>query len=134
VAKVHGKSTYVAFGTAASEVNISTYCDTAEIDQAIDEVEVTGFTATGKEYVLGFADNSFSVGGPWDATLHATLQPLNGVVGKSLIFGPAGNTAGLVKLSATAMLKNYKISSGIGGAVTWSGEIRISGGVTDGTF
>lgn len=134
MAKVHGKNTYVAFGTAASEVDISNYCDKAEIDQAIDEVEVTAFGDTGKQYVLGFADNSFSIGGPWDATLHSTLQPLNGVVGKSLIFGPAGSTAGLVKLSATAMLKNYKISSGIGGAVTWTGEIRISGGVTDGTF
>ncbi len=134
MAPIHGKNAVVAFGTSGSESDISAYCNKSDLDQAFDEAEVSAYGSSAKSYVIGLGGNKFDIAGPWSQTLHNILQPLVGVAGKSIVYGPAGNTTGLPKLSATAHLKDYKVSGAVNGAVTWTGSITIDGGVTNGTY
>lgn len=129
-----GNMTHVAFGTSGSETNISSYLNSAELSQTVDELESTTFGDSDKEFIPGLKERDFSFEGDWDATIDGILAPLLGVAGKSIVFGPAGNTAGMVKYSAAAWLKEYPIASSVGDKVTLSGAIRVSGAVTRGTF
>jgi hypothetical protein len=131
---VHGKNLFVKFGTASSETDISAYCDDFQAPAALDEVETTTFGATAKTYLTGFADYTVSLGGPWDPTLDGILDPALGQT-KSLVWSMNGGTASATnpQWTGTAILKKYDKSAGVGAAVKWKAEIRISGAPTRAT-
>lgn len=134
MAFVHGKNMYVAFGTASSETDISAYVDDFQAPASLDEVETTTFGATAKTYLTGFADYSASLGGPWDPTLDGIMDGALGLE-KSLIWAANGSTPSATNpvRTATVILKKYDVSGGVGAAVKWKAEIRISGAPTRAT-
>jgi len=48
-------------------------------------------------------------------------------------FYPAGEGAGEIKYSGTAILTSFESAAELGGAVTVSGEFQVTGGVTRAT-
>lgn len=125
--KFHSKNTYVEI----DEVDISQYCDSFSITDEADEVEVTGFTDTEKQYAAGFrdvaAEASGSYGDPDGTGLAELMTGLrNSGEEVPLVYGPAGDDAGNVKLLYDAKVLSFNITSEIGAAVTWSASLRLS--------
>lgn len=124
---LHSKNTYIELdGT-----DISKYCNNLPVADTKDEVEVTGFTDTEKQYVDGFRDISATLAGNWgDADGGAVQSQLDAlqVSGEKvpLIYGPAGNEAGSVKLLYDAKIMSFDKTSAIGAAVTFSAKLRLS--------
>lgn len=131
---VHGKSTYVAIGTAGSETNISTYCKKVQFPDTVGKADTTTFGSTDESSLPGVKSHTVTVSGLWDQTLHNTLTALIGVAGKSIIYGPQGNTTGQAKRSALGYVLKYTPGSDVGAAEDFSLEFQVSGAVTDGVF
>ena len=132
--KFHSKDTYVE----VDEVDISTYCDNFSLSDEADEVEVTGFTDTEKQYVPGFRDIAAELSGSYgDEDGGGLAELLSGLRNSGeavpIVYGPAGNGAGMVKLMYDAKVLSFNITSEIGAAVTWSSTVRLSN-PTDGAF
>jgi hypothetical protein len=76
----------------------------------------------------------FAFSGKYNTTLDGILRPLWGVEGKSIVFGPAGNTSGKPKESALGYLSKYDKKPNLKGITTFDAEFTVVGAITDGTF
>lgn len=117
--------------------NITTYCNTAEFNGELAEVETTTFGATNRTYLNSFGDNTISIGGFWDPTLDGILAGVAAALKAGTIssvsfeYGPAGSTAGYVKYLGEAVLTNYNVTnSDADGAAEWSAELHVTGTLT----
>lgn len=131
---VHAKNAYIAIGTAGSETDISGKGNDGSLSFKVDAVDVTVFGLGAKAYIAGLKDGTVKLGGLWDSTSDGLLAPLLGADGTSIIVGPAGNTAGMVKYSALGFLTSYNPGVKVGDAVTWDGDFQMSGGWNVGVF
>lgn len=127
MAALHGKATTFSIdNSAGSPTAIGAYCDNVDFPGlSADTAEISTFGATSKSYVAGLLGGTISASGVWDATLDATLA---GIVGKTGTFSyvPGGGT---ITYSGEAICTSYQVTSGIGGAVTWSAAWQITGAV-----
>lgn len=123
----HSKFTFLSLDAT----DISSFVNDFSIDDAADEVEVTSFGDTSKVYISGFRDISASMSGNWgepDGTgIHALLAGArDSGAAVPLVYGPAGNDTGNVKLTYDAVVLSFSPSASIGGAVTYSTNLRLS--------
>jgi hypothetical protein len=132
---VHGKDSYFAIDNVGGSVtDISAYTDS--VDGLPGEQEFADVTALGDEghkNIPGLENASFSISGHWDAAVDAILGPRRTATA-TFNFGPAGNTAGLVKYSGECWITNYTVSSPVADKVSWSASVVVDGQVTRGTF
>ena len=83
MAFIHGKDV-VIFVNAS---NYSTYFNNADSSQTADIAETTTFGNSAKTYIPGDKDGTISLGGLFDATADAVLQPLLGGADFNLVLG-----------------------------------------------
>lgn len=123
----HAKNTYIEIDGD----DYSKYFNNLPITDSNDEVEVTGFTDTEKQYVAGFSEIAATAAGNYGDDdgngIAAVLQDLkdSGDVAE-LVYGPAGNGAGKVKLTYDLKVMSFDKTSAIGAAVTFSSKWRLS--------
>ena len=117
----------------ANSNDLSTYLKSGGLDAPLDTIDVSTWGSTAKSYITGLEDGSFSLDGVWDATVDGHIAGLKGSA-KAFEYGPAGNTAGMVKYSGNAILTSYNISNGMSNEITFSATLQVTGGVTRGTF
>lgn len=144
MAGLHSKLAVVKLDTAGDVLtNISTYCDSFEMPQELDEVECTTFGAGAyRDYISGFAGGTVSMGGPWSRALETHMAALMTahknatVTSSSFEYGPEGSDAGDIKKTGElAMLSYSGATAAIDDALRWTAEFRIkSPGVTDTTY
>lgn len=124
----HAKNTYIEIDGD----DLSVYFNNLAITDVNDEVEVTGFTDTTKQYVSGFPDVAATASGNYGdddgaagvADVLETLKASGETV--SLVYGPAGNGAGKVRLTYDMKVMSFDKTSAIGGSVTFSSRWRLS--------
>lgn len=124
---IHAKNTYIEL----DGVDISKYANNLAVTDAADEVEVTGFTDTSKQFVSGFRDVAATLSGNWGDADGAAVQDQLTTLRDSgesvpLVYGPAGDDPGNVKLTYDAKVLSFDITSAIGAAVTFSSKLRLS--------
>lgn len=124
----HSKNTFIELDGD----DISKYCNNIAISDNNDEVEVTGFTDTTKQYVSGYPDVSGTLAGNYGdddgaAGVALQLETLK-ASGETvpLVYGPAGNGAGKVQLTYDAIVMSFDKTSSLGGAVTFTSKLRLS--------
>lgn len=131
MAKYSGKDVVVKFGT----FNAGGYGRSLEVSQSADEIDVTTYGSSDKEYIAGFVDRS------------ATLEILDGTdnpdtvknafapgSSSSLTWYPQGTASGKPMYSVgTAVVTEANESYPYDDAVTISVTMRLSGAVTAGT-
>lgn len=89
-----GKSTYLAIGTLSSETDISTYVKTSGFPLSTAKEDTTTHGNTGYESSTPtIISGSVTFELLWNSTISAIIAPLLGVEGKSIIWGPAGNSS-----------------------------------------
>lgn len=123
----HGKDARILMGPPGNLLDISQVCNTANLSRSADVAEVTAFSDTAKSYIPGMRDATISIEGMMDKA--GTLQ-LDQLLAEASAFEyyPVGLTG--VKYEGTGILTSLEIGADVGGAVTISGEIQISGEMT----
>jgi hypothetical protein len=138
---IHSKETVVKLDTSVGVLtDISSYCDKVELPEELDIQEVTVFGSTSRQFLAGYTDADGSIGGPWtrasDAFFAAIMTAFAAgtLASVSLEYAPEGITASDRKILGEVILKNYKVSSDINSPITWSADIKVTGGLTRTTY
>lgn len=128
--KYTGKDMVVKFGTTS----VAGQGRNLEVEQSADEIDVTTYGSTAKEYIAGLLDRSCSLEILDDSASSTIRQKfIPGSTG-SLTWFPIGTASGNPKFSVgTAVVTQANQSYPYDDAVLISVEMRISGAVTEGT-
>lgn len=137
----HSKLSIVKLDTSGGVLtDISDACDTVDGEETLELGEITTFGATSKQWLAGYADGKFSMGGPWSRSLHSHMAAIKtafkaGTISSvSLEYGPEGADSGDIKQSCEVILVSYKKSSKSKDPVRWEAEFQITGAVSEGTY
>lgn len=134
MAKYHG---YKGFFSIDGK-DMSTFLTDVSLDQSVDVAETSTFTDLDKTYVNGMRDATISVSGRWDDTAttgaDAVLQGLRGGGSYAFVYGPSGNTGGMVKYTGTAILTAYAPTTPIADVVAFTATFQSTGAITRTTF
>lgn len=144
MAGTHSKLAVVKLDTSGGTLtDISTFCDSFEIPQELDEVECTTFGAGAyRDYISGFASGTVSIGGPWTRALENHMAPIfaamkaGTLASVSVEYGPEGSDTGDIKKTGELTLLSYSgATAAIDDAVRWTSEWRVkSPGLVDTTY
>lgn len=111
--------------------NITQYCNSADLQAAIDRLEVTDLASTGKEYISGVGEWTISLNGYWDSTLDGYLGPEAVTPGTKrtgvIAFTDAASTTVTYTWTSNAEIQDYNITSAVGGAIEWSATLALTG-------
>lgn len=120
MAKFHGKNTKVYIWDTAWR-DVSGDVTSVEIGGQADTVDVAGFGAASKTYVVGLTDGQIRIQASYNDTATTGIhQVLSDQVGSILgiRIGPGGSAAGTPGYLGSVILSEYSVSSGIGAAVS----------------
>jgi len=146
MAKKHGKgSAFTITDIGGTERDLSQFCDSVELPQTVATAETSGMGDSWQEFIPGMAGATISISGSWDNT--ATTGPdvvLGGLMGAGGVktngdpptfeYGPEGSTNVLIRYTGTAILTGYTPSSPVGGKVSFSATLLVTGAVTRDVF
>jgi hypothetical protein len=131
----HSSQSYFAYGTAASEVNVSAYCDRIELVMAARKHRQTRVDETAEQSEPLELVTYFVLWGKWSETADNAFRSLIRTEGKSAIWGPGGSSSGKRKYSSSSCwLGDYRHISPEQGPVRFRAVIYVSGSLTQGTF
>ncbi len=139
---IHSKLSVVKLDTSAGSLtDISTYCNAMEVPRELDQLEVTTFGATSKQYLAGFADGTVTMGGPWTRALDNHMSPIftamkaGTLASVSFEYGPEGADSGDVKYLGELIMSSYAgPKADVGSAQEWEAEFQVTGDVTVTTY
>lgn len=130
MAKYTGKDMVVKFGT----FNVAGQGRNLEVSQSGDEIDVTTYGSTDKEFITGFVDRTATLEVLDDSTVSALRVAMKPGSTGSLTWFPIGTASGNPKLSAaTAVVTGQDLQYPYDDAVLMNVTMRISGTVTEGT-
>ena len=121
---------------------LSNFLNSIDFPETVDTAETSGFGDTDKSYVVGLRGHTIKLAGNWDGAANGPDDVFGNLAGQgaagtilsAFVFGPAGNATGNVKYSGNALVTSYGVNSPIGGAVTFSADLLVTGAVTRGVF
>ena len=125
-----------ARGNTACSFNgtvITAYCDQADVDATIDQIETTNLASTGVESTAGDPKWSIKLGGFWDGAIDAVLGPEAVTPGtkRTAYIAYTGSSATVTYTWTTnAEIENYTITSAVGNMIKWSATLALSGDST----
>jgi hypothetical protein len=130
MAFVHGKNTYLNYGT----VNLSPYLNNVDFPRGAATADTTVFGVNATQFLNGVVDTTISATGLFDQGVQSALASYVGSTAQPFIYGPAGTATGLPKVNGTALLTSFQITGGVAEAVSLSLSWQVSGTVVDGQF
>lgn len=137
MANTHGKTSYFKFANVAD--TLTDY--TAQVTniswnpmKTISDSTAMGVVA--KEGIDGQRDATFTVDGYIDGSTTALLRALYAARGTSKAFyiGPEGSTAGMQRITGTALLTGLNIKPNVDGVTPFSASFSNTGTWTEDTF
>jgi len=130
IAKYTGQNMFVKFGT----LNVSGQGRNLEVSQSADEVDVTTYGSTDKEFIVGKTEREGTLEVLDDSASSAVRRALGVGSISSLTWFPIGTTSGNPQLScATVLVREQNLSYPYDDAVTCNVTMRLSGAVVEGT-
>lgn len=138
---VHGKDAVFKLDDSGGTLRtLTTYVtDVSGLPGGRELGDTTAMGATGKSFIPGLQDITFSISGHFDST--ATTGPhtvLNGLrtatATASFEYGPEGGASGKVKILGECWLKEYAADAAVGDVVDFKATFQVDGAVTTSTF
>lgn len=126
----HGKSAVLKVADSGAVLrDISNVVNKTGLKRQAETAETSALGSSSKSYIPGLKDATISLDGMADVT---TSGYLDGVLGVTTTweFYPAGTATGSVKYSGSAILTSLETSAEVGGVVSVSGELQVTGDVT----
>ena len=122
-------NTAVTFNDTA----ITNYCDSADLEAAIDQLETTHLGSTAAESTAGDPSWKISLGGMWDNALDAVLGPEAVTPGtkRTAIIAFTGSSATITYTwTSMAEIEGYTINSAGGDFIKFADTLALSGAPT----
>lgn len=111
--------------------DISQYCNQAQLDMVVAELEATNFASTGSDSDPGLTTYSINLQGDWTKALDTILAPdaLTPTKRTTVIgFGPSGAGRATYTWTNKAFISNYTINANNPKEkITWSAKLNLSG-------
>lgn len=121
-----GKVAVTFNGTA-----IKQYCNQADLNAVLNQIDVTNLNSTGVESISAFAEWTIALGGFWDATFDAVIAPEAVTPGTKrtavIAYTDSASTTVTYTWTSNAEIGDYKITSTPSDAIKWSATLRLSG-------
>ncbi len=112
---------------------LTAYCDGADLDMVIDQLETTNLASTGAESTAGDAKFSIKLSGMWDNALDAVIGPEAVTPGtkRNASIALTGSSATVTYTwTANAEIENYTIGSKTKAFITFNATLALSGAPT----
>lgn len=113
-----------------NSTDITQYCNKAELDATIEQLDVTNLASTATEMISGDAEWKIPLEGMWEVALDTVLGADAVTPGTkrtaSIAFDGASQTA-TYTWTSNAEVEGYKISGQVGGFLTWTATLTLSG-------
>lgn len=128
----HGKFAEVTVNSVA----LSTFCDSVDLNIAIDTSDTTTFTATWKTAVVGVPGATLTLSGDYDPTASTgpavTFEALVGADPFAVVLYPGGPATSPAQRKRTfnAILTSYGEQSSVSDKVTFSANLLVTGAIT----
>ena len=127
----HGKNAYVS----VNAVDLSTFCDSVDLDYDIDTGDTTTFQSSWKSALGGVPGAKAAIAGKYDPTAgtgpQAVLFPIiTGGVAVTIVHRPGGTASGQEQNTFSALITGYSESSPVGGIVSFKAAFMVTGAVT----
>lgn len=110
---------------------LTAYCNSADLQAALDRLEVTDLASTGKEYITGVAEWTINLGGYWDATLDGYLAPDAVTPGTKrtavIVLTDAAAATVTYTWTSNAEIQDYQVTAAVGGAIEFSATLALTG-------
>lgn len=122
-----------------NSVNLSAWVDSVELTYTYDDVDVTTMGATAKQHSLGLRDDTITINFVQDyaaGAVHATLHPLVGNTGFSVVVKPTSQATSTTNPSFTAtcvMFEYQPLSGSVGDRSDNSVTFQPIGAIVMGT-
>jgi len=126
----HGRFSEITVAGA----DLSDFCNSADLSIDVDTADTTTFQQTWKTALTGAAGGKVELKGDYDPTETTgpadVLSALIGADPFAVTVYPGGNVQGQGSRAFNAILTNYGESSPVGGVVTFSASLMVTGAVT----
>jgi hypothetical protein len=126
----HGKFAEITINSKA----LTSFCDAHTLDITVDTAETSVYGIDWKTHLPGLAGATLSISGNYDPTavtgIVIVLTALIGAAAFPVVVEPGGNTAGQIRHSFNALLTKYSQSAPVGGKITVSADVLVTGAVT----
>lgn len=108
--------------------NISTDISSVDAPDNADTADVTGFTQSRRQYVVGLRDNTITLNGFLNdianTGVHGVLSGIvGGTAGRTFEFYPNGSASGYARMVGEVLCSAYSVRADIGGAVTFTATL-----------
>jgi len=115
-----------------NSVNITAYCNKADLDRTVGELDKTNFASSGNESDPGMTTHKINLGGLWAKAVNNVLSPLVNTPSKVTLVFVVGTGGEAVTHTWTnnAFVTNYKITAGATAQTEWSGTLNLSNAPT----
>lgn len=129
-------SAFYLANAANSLQNLSAYADNLGLPQSTEQLDVTTFASSSKNFIPGLQDgDTLTMSGPYDVVIHThltTAKNAGSLLG--FIFGPGGSVASQARTAGSVYVANYSVTTGVGGRVEYSASLQVTGALSNGTF
>lgn len=131
MAITHGKDAVFSLDNAAGAlIALTTYTTDISMDLDTDIHDTSTFGTGSRSKITGIKDGKFT-GKFFDTTAYLHLAGLYGkATSSSFVYGPAGSTTGLPRISGECWLKTLPVNSNVNEAASYTASFEITGAVT----
>jgi len=132
----HGKAGKFFIDNASGTLtDISTGMTDVSLPVNADTVEVTGFTDTAKQFVMGLKGANASISGTLSSAIDDVLAFIVGSTAtKSFEYYPySTSVSGSIEKKGECFVTSYETKQSVSGVWTYSAALIVSGGVTSTT-
>ena len=114
-------------------VNITAYCDQADLSAAVERLDTTNLASTAKESTAGDTEWTIAIGGQWATALDTALAPdavTPGTARTASLALDGGAQTVTYTWTSKAEIQDYSVNSATGDFIKLSGTIALSGAPT----
>lgn len=137
MAAVHGRLTVVKVDDSGGTLrDISNQVRNSSLQNSAQEIDVTAYQDTARQYISDFPDGTFNLEGNANATVMGYLYGILGQAATvSVEYGPEGSASGKRKYTFEAVLTQLNdAGASTGQANQFTATFRVAGAVTVGTY
>ena len=116
-----------------NSVNITAYCDQADLSAAVERLDTTNLASTAKESTAGDTEWTIAIGGQWAVALDSALAPdavTPGTARTASLALDGGAQTVTYTWTSKAEIQDYSVNSATGDFIKWSGTLALSGAPT----
>jgi len=115
---------------AGTLVDITSKLNDFSFPQTVGTEEATTFGDESQVFISTLKGATIDIAGDWDPTIDGHLFGIQGLdATQTFEYYPTGTASGNVKYSGECRLTSYEISSPVGGKISFSASLQITGDV-----